>query len=107
MHNAGVKKLALFGVIVEAALLASCASLRRDEPLLVVTAQRDGDGCLILVDGERVTSDLLLEVAGKAKKRRAIVLYDKNTPYKCIGGSIFTLQRAGIAPVDAAMWAGS
>ena len=101
-----MNKRVLVSVVVEAALLASCASLRQDEPLLVVTAQRDGDGCLILVDGERVTSDQLLEVAAKAQKRRAIVLYDKNTPYKCIGGSIFALQRAGLRYVDAAMWGG-
>jgi len=88
------------------ALLAACVQTRQEEPPLVVTARQDGDGCLVKVEGERVTSQRLLEIARRTSKRRAIVIFEKETPYKCTGGAIFTLQRAGIASVDAVAWDG-
>lgn len=108
IHHARMKKLllasALFGA---AALLTSCLPLRLSGPPLVVSVTRDGEGCRVTVAGEQVTSDRLLEIGRSARSRRGIVLYDRDTPYKCIGGAIFTLQRAGLASFESAMWDGS
>ena len=101
-----MNKLFLLGALTGgAALLAACVQLREREPPLVVNVKRDGDGCRVTVEGERVTSDRLLEIGRGAARRRAIIVYakDDDTPYKCIGGAIYTLQRAGLATVDAAM----
>ncbi|WP_106639865.1 hypothetical protein [Allosphingosinicella vermicomposti] len=86
-----------------AALLGSCVRTAPAGVPLVVSAKRDGEGCLIIIEGERASSERLLEIGRATNKTRAIVIYFKDTPYKCLGGAIFTLQRAGIAFVDAAM----
>jgi hypothetical protein len=65
-----------------------------------------GEGCWITVDGEEVTSNRLLELARTAKRRHAIVVFDKKAPYRCIGGVIINLQRARFATIDAALWTG-
>ena len=56
------------------------------------------------VNGKRVTSDQLIELGRRVHDRRGIVLYDKNTPYKCTGSALVTLQGAGLTFVEAAMW---
>ena len=84
-----------------AALLAACIRRREPGPLLVVSATRDGDGCRVLVQGERVTSERLREIGRRSPAPRAIVIYSDDTPYKCIGSSNLTLQRAGLASVEA------
>ncbi|QAY75185.1 hypothetical protein [Sphingosinicella sp. BN140058] len=91
----------LFG---SAALLTSCLREGQDAAQLVLNVKRDGGGCRVMLQGERVTSERLMEIGRQAKTRRAIVLHDKETPYKCIGGAVFTLQRAGINRVDVAVW---
>jgi hypothetical protein len=94
-------------MMVAAAALASCVHVENSAPALVVTAQREGEGCRITVEGERVGNDRLLAIGKQATNRLGIVLYDKDTPYRCLGGSIFTLQRAGLKRVEAAFWSGS
>jgi hypothetical protein len=94
-------------MVVGAAALASCVHFDDSAPALVVTAQREGEGCRITVEGERVANDRLLAIAKQATNRLGIVVYDKDTPYRCLGGSIFTLQRAGLKRVEAALWSGS
>jgi hypothetical protein len=102
-----MRKLLLLGVVSAGAdFLAACVQTRQSSPALVISAKRDGDGCRVTVEGERVTSERLLEIGRSSPRRRAIVIYDKDTPYKCIGGAVFTLQRAGLASVEAVMWGG-
>lgn len=100
------KLLIFVALAAGVALLSACVQLRQASPPLVVSAKRDGDGCRIMVDGEQVTSERLLEIGRNSGRRRAIVIFPKETPYRCIGGTIFTLQRAGLAPVEAVMWEG-
>ena len=103
-----MNKLLLFGLLLGgAALIAGCIQVQSSASTLVVNVKRDGDGCHVSVNGERVTSDRLLEIGRNGRNRRAIVVFDKDTPYKCIGGAIFTLQRAGIPFVEPALWEGS
>jgi hypothetical protein len=54
--------------------------------------------CSIIVAGQKITDDELLALAQKevSKGRAAHIDADlQNTPYRCFGGVIFTLQRAG------------
>lgn len=107
-HAAAMNKLILASLVVGgAAVLVACVSYREREPPLVVNVKGDGDGCHVSVDSRRVTIDDLLDVARNSGSRRAIVVYAKDTPYRCIGASIFTLQRGGVRSVDAAMWDGA
>jgi hypothetical protein len=100
-----MKRLFLLGTLTGAGLLlASCIGFRERKPPLVVNVKRDGDGCYVTVGGERVTSDQLKEIARNSVSRRGIVVYDRDTPYRCIGGAIYTLQLGGLTPVDAAEW---
>lgn len=101
-----MRKLRLFGLLSFGALLVACVQPRQSSPVLVVSVMRGGDGCHVTVEGESVTSERLLDIGRSSPQRRAIVIYDKDTPYKCIGGAIFTLQRAGLTSVDAVMWDG-
>jgi hypothetical protein len=89
-----------------AAMLVSCAQFSSNGPPLVVAATRDGEGCRVSVEGQRVTNDQLLETGRRARARRGIVLFDRDTPYKCVGGAVFTLQQAGVRSVDVALWNG-
>ena len=103
-----MKTPVLIGLLVGgAALLAACVRVERGGPPLVVSVKRDGDGCRVMVEGEAVTSDRLTDIGRSAKARRAIVLHDKDTPFKCIGGAVLTLQRAGLDRIHVAMWDGS
>ncbi len=76
---------------------------------------KDGRECEVYWEVERVSSEALLEKSVEALKveiERQENLYgrvdelpevhirgDVNTPYRCIGGAIFTMQRAGFARV--------
>ncbi|WP_174296363.1 ExbD/TolR family protein [Sphingomonas bacterium] len=103
-----MKKLLLAGALIGgAAPLASCVLQREEASPLIMNAQRDGEGCRITVNGERVTSEQLVELSRSTSRRLGIVLYDRDTPYKCIGGAIYSLQRAGLRHVYAAQWGGS
>ncbi len=107
VHEVSMRKLLLVGVMsAGAALVAACLQKRQSSPALVVSAKGNGDGCRVTVDGERVTSERLLEIGRSSARRRAIVIYDKDTSYRCVGGAVFTLQRAGLASVDAVLWDG-
>ena len=83
--------------------LSACISVQSGTPI-VLSVKAEGDGCRVTVDGARMTSDQLLTLGRGSPNRRAIVLYDKSTPYKCTGAAIVTLQRAGLVSVEAAMW---
>jgi hypothetical protein len=66
--------------------------------------QRDGDGCRITVYGEQVTSDALLQLVGAGKYQRGIIVSRRGVTYKCIGGAVYMLQRAGLSQIDFATW---
>jgi biopolymer transport protein ExbD len=82
---------------------------------LSVRAEKDGS-CGVYWQLQKVTSDQLLDMAAKKLKAEvdklggpqavneenmpeAHIRGDINTPYKCIGGAVFTMQRAGFARV--------
>jgi len=82
---------------------------------LSVKADKNGN-CLVYWQVQKVSADQLLEMAAKKLKAEvdklggpdkvtdetmpeAHIRGDVNTPYKCIGGAVFTMQRAGFARV--------
>jgi hypothetical protein len=60
-----------------------------------------------VVSGERVSSDRLVEIARPQWRRRAVVIYDNGTPFKCVGATVSALQRAGLTKIDAVIWDGT
>jgi hypothetical protein len=51
------------------------------------------------VEGRVVTQDELLVAAHSWRGRTVRIVGDVHTPYKCIGGTIFTVQQAGVRKV--------
>lgn len=95
------KLLLVLSVISVGALVLSCVAARpKGQPLIVDAYEGDG-GCVIVVNGERVDSARLLAVASAWPSRQGIVRMKKDTPYRCVGGVVFTLQRAGVVKVQA------
>ena len=66
---------------------------------ILVTTERDGDECVVTVAGERFLT-VRLENAQLLKRLRSLgaqpmlLRFDDDTPYRCVGSAIFTLQRA-------------
>ena len=88
---------------------------KRENISLTVRGSPDG-GCEVYWQMTKVTNDQLLERAVKKLEDEikraggvdniteenmpeAHIRGDVNTPYKCIGGAVFTMQRAGFARV--------
>jgi hypothetical protein len=68
----------------------------------VVAVRGPATACTIEVAGRRVTLDELLAIARRQPKpkRHARIVSDMGpAPYRCIGGAIYTLQRAGFENV--------
>lgn len=82
-------------------LLALTAGTEQGGPQsLVVKIQQVNDACYVTLDGLNVTFDALKERAKRERHRPAVIVYDKDAPYKCIGAAIITLQEAGVMRID-------
>ena len=90
----------LLSVILLISLLGACAS----KPPLLVRATGEDDTCTVQVNGLTLSNEELderrLRALATAHGSRLIVDADHRTPYKCIGGTIFKLQRAGFRVVS-------
>jgi hypothetical protein len=77
-----------------AVLLVPSACAHRDagSPITIAVARGD-EGCTIRVNDRQVSSDELSVALRAWPNRRAILQYQMDTPYRCIGGAIFLLQR--------------
>jgi hypothetical protein len=91
--------------LITAALLSSpaigCAAPATVAPFNIVV-RGPATSCSIEVEGRKVTTDELFEIAQPEAKsgRRAHIDSDMaQTPYRCLGGAIYTLQRAGFKDV--------
>jgi hypothetical protein len=74
------------------AALGACAS----QPPLVVRAASEGDACRAQIDGATFAPDELQGPRLRALRgRRLVVDADPDIPYRCMGGIVFMLQRAG------------
>jgi hypothetical protein len=82
--------------------LNGCSNASDSAPLEVVV-RGPASACTIEIGGRKLTPDELLAIGRAQAKsgRQAHIVSDMaNTPYRCIGGAIFTLQRAGFKDVD-------
>ena len=94
----------LSGLAMFLVWLGGCAA--RDQ-VLVVGVEKSGEGCVVQVEGRRfgpaLTSDkeLLDFLQAQARRRhRALVQAVADSPYRCVGGAVFMLQRAGFRDVQ-------
>jgi hypothetical protein len=95
------------GTILFGLVLSSCVPATSGQPPLVANVTAAGQACRVTVDGQRVTQKQLLDIARRAPGRHGIIVFALNTPYKCIGAAIITMQEAGLQSVEAAPWTGS
>ena len=90
----------LFLAAFSAAAACSTARPAPPAPRVNLSAEVVGDECRFHADGQSMTLDELI-VAADAWRRRGVHLdATVDTPYKCIGGAIFALQRAGVKRID-------
>jgi hypothetical protein len=93
-------------IVLAGLALSSCVARGSGQAPLVANVAPEGDGCRVTVDEQRVTQRQLLDIARRSPGRHGIVVFARNSPYKCIGAAIFTMQQAGLQSVDAASWNG-
>jgi len=80
-----------------------CAAPATFAPFNVVV-RGPATSCSIEVEGRKVTTDELFQIAQPEARsgRRAHIESDMaQMPYRCLGGAIYTLQRAGFKDVGA------
>lgn len=99
-RNMGRLRTSLTAVLLSNVVIG-CASPATLAPFNVVV-RGPATSCSIEVEGRRVTTDELLAIARLEAKsgRRAHIDSDMaQTPYRCLGGTIYTLQKAGFKNV--------
>jgi hypothetical protein len=99
-------------ILLPALTLSGCVQLGYRDPPLIVNIRANGEECRVSAARPSSTQPPvfttvhqpeLLAMAVREKARRAIVVYDLNAPYKCLGAAIITMQQAG-KMVDLAAW---
>ncbi len=81
-------------------LLVACATTEHPAYVIAVEQQSDGD-CRLALDGQVVRGkypdldEQLIRKAMPDKRGSVNVVGNGNTPYRCIGGVVFLLQRMG------------
>ena len=86
-------------------MVGGCAH-RPPGPPLELKADGFGNGCRFEAEGQVLASEdseeagrMLAEAAHAWRGRTATVLAGVDVPYKCFGGAIYALQRAGLSKV--------
>ena len=77
------------------AAAGACTTAPPPRPIRVAV-QLVGEECRFVAQGRAMTIDELTTAARAWRGRRVVVNAYSNTPYKCVGGGIFALQRAGV-----------
>jgi hypothetical protein len=57
-------------------------------------------GCIVEAEGRSYTGETLAAWAPRWRGRGAIIRPGPDASYRCIGGTIFVLQRAGLRRID-------
>jgi len=87
--------------IVLPIILSGCAGHTKASPFNVVV-RGSYSSCAIEVAGRKVSTDELLAIArpeAKSGKRAQIGSDMAETPYRCLGGTIYVLQMAGFKDI--------
>ena len=68
---------------------------------IVVSVGAEIDNCVVQLSGERNAVDKFTKrlAAIKDKTRPVIVIADAAVPYRCIGGTIYLIQKAGFSRI--------
>ncbi len=89
-------------LLIIALVIAGCATTSPAmRPLAVAIGDYDGRSCPITIDHESypdqrvAVEELQSRLAGVDRRREVHITGIGNTPYRCIGGVIFALQRLG------------
>src|SRR5579864_5844591 len=107
-----MRNLAIAALLTQVVVLGACVQVRSDDPPLVVNVKSAGDECRVTVQRAsfaqpfnfiRVNQAQLLQFGRETKSGRAILIYDLNAQYKCVGAAILTLQQAGLM-VSPVVW---
>jgi hypothetical protein len=108
MRSAVLLSIVVTGLVV----LGGCAQYPSTSHPIVVNVKSEGDVCFVSLARDpyarplefiRVHQDQLRHIRREVQTHRAILVYDVNAQYKCIGATIITLQQAGF-DVDVAAW---
>jgi hypothetical protein len=70
----------------------------------VVNLRIGGNGsperpCFVEANGERIAVEDIAANTGRWRRREVHMTFAPDTPYRCVGGVIFELQRAGLERV--------
>jgi biopolymer transport protein ExbD len=80
-------------------LLLGCTAGQQHRQTIELLIALDADGnCIVRVDGQKISdSELLQKLAARPAGQEVVVKGGKtNVPYRCIGSTIYTMQRAGV-----------
>lgn len=98
-------RMRTFRDLLAATMLVStvtgCATRPTSTPFVIVV-RGDGAACTTTVAGREVTQDELRNIGQQASKRTDIAQIETDlsqTPYRCIGGTIYRLQEVGFKDV--------
>jgi biopolymer transport protein ExbD len=87
-----------FGLSIIALLLGCTAGQQHRQPIeLLIGLDADGT-CIVRVDGQKISdNDLLQKLTARPAGQEVVVKGGKtNVPYRCVGSTIYTMQRAGV-----------
>ena len=81
--------------------LSICCSACADKSAteLRMTTEAQGDECRVTIDGQtfvttRLENDALTEWLSQLGRQKVVLRFPPDTPYRCVGSAIITLQRA-------------
>lgn len=89
-----------FALMVAAAMPFATGCFARPEVVL----RLGGSGtpelhCFVEVDGTRIATEDFAAYARRWRHRSVRLTFAGDTPYRCVGGVIFNLQRAGVRDI--------
>jgi hypothetical protein len=79
--------------------LAADACAGQSAPPMILHIARGAEACRIDYNGRQLTDDQLLVLARSWRGRVVRILAEPNTPYKWVGGPLFTVQQASVKNV--------
>ena len=88
-------------ILLLSSVVAGCAGKSTKAPFNVFV-RGPASACTIKVNGRKVSTNELLSIArpeAKPGRRAHIDANMAETPYRCLGGAIYTLQMAGFKDV--------
>ena len=91
----------IFAVTLASGVAIGCAAPTTVAPFRVVV-RGPAEACSLEVEGRKLATEQLLEIArveAKPGRRARIDLDTPETPWQCVGGVIYTLQKAGFRDV--------